>query len=145
MQWNCPWALPGSLCPHHVGVHACLAPLWTALPWKEEDAEGAGVRVCRIVPLLPLVADRFNGSSGVMHWVRNSFKVARLQSEFGAKHFLSYEFPHEKCSETLPEVAANILIIEFFRGHPRAGDNFTSLLQVLQTLYTKRQKHPCLP
>ena len=32
--------------------------------------------------------------------------------------------------------------IEFFRGRPRGGDNFTSLFQVLQTLYSKRQKHP---
>ena len=31
--------------------------------------------------------------------------------------------------------------IEFFRGCPRGGDNFASLFQVLQTLYSKRQKH----
>ena len=35
--------------------------------------------------------------------------------------------------------------VEFFRGRPRGGDNFTSLFQVLQTLYSKRQKHPFSP
>ena len=35
--------------------------------------------------------------------------------------------------------------LEFFRGRPRGGDNFTSLFQVLQTLYSKRQKRPFLP
>ena len=34
------------------------------------------------------------------------------------------------------------IFIEFFRGRPRAGDNFTSLFQVLPTLDSKRQKHP---
>ena len=35
--------------------------------------------------------------------------------------------------------------IEFFRGRPRGGDNFTSLFQAFQTLYSKRQKHPLSP
>ena len=35
--------------------------------------------------------------------------------------------------------------IEFFMGRPRRGDNFTSLVKVLQTLYSKRQKHLFLP
>ena len=39
-------------------------------------------------------------------------------------------------------VASRGSFIEFFRGRPREGDNFTSLFQVLQTLYSKRQKHP---
>ena len=38
----------------------------------------------------------------------------------------------------------NAYLIEFFRGRPRGGDNFTSLLQVLQSLYSKRQKHPLI-
>ena len=37
------------------------------------------------------------------------------------------------------------LIIELSRGGPRGGDNFTSLFHVLQTLYSKRQKHPVWP
>ena len=41
-----------------------------------------------------------------------------------------------------PEVSK---IIEFFRGRPRRGDNFMSLFLVLQTLYSKRQKHPFWP
>ena len=36
-------------------------------------------------------------------------------------------------------------VIEFFRGGPRGGDNLTSLFEVLQTLYSKRQKHPFSP
>ena len=43
------------------------------------------------------------------------------------------------CSSPL---ATPKLIIEFLRGCPRRGDNFISLLQVLQTLYSKRQKTP---
>ena len=39
----------------------------------------------------------------------------------------------------------NQKFIEFFRGRPRGGDNFTSIFQVLQTLYSKRQNHPLLP
>ena len=39
-----------------------------------------------------------------------------------------------------------IRIIEFFRWGPRRADNFTSLFQkVLQTLYSKRQRHPFSP
>ena len=36
-------------------------------------------------------------------------------------------------------------VTEFFRGGPRGGDNFASLLQVLQTPNSKRQKHPFKP
>ena len=35
-------------------------------------------------------------------------------------------------------------VIEFFRARPRRGDNFTSLCQVLQTLCSKRHRHPFL-
>ena len=48
-----------------------------------------------------------------------------------------------KNSATFPTL--NWLLIEFFRGRPRGGDNFTSHFQVLQTLYSKRQKQPFLP
>ena len=43
------------------------------------------------------------------------------------------------------EVAGVVNIIEFFRGRFRRGDNFMPLVEVFQTLYSKRQKHPFLP
>ena len=43
------------------------------------------------------------------------------------------------------EVDFRTKIIEFFRGRPRRGRQLYFTFQVLQTLYSKRQKHPFSP
>ena len=70
------------------------------------------------------------------------------QKTFKNGYFCKQSQNVNRISENRNDIARggkNDYIIEFFRGRPQGGDNFNSLCQVLQTFYSKRQKHPFLP
>ena len=89
---------------------------------------------------------RNNGSLALsaMHLLRMCSML--VPSEFS--HFAKTAREKKLCFCSFPEISC---ISESEKNHralqggPRGGDKFTSLFQALQSLYSKRQKHPFLP
>ena len=97
-------------------------------------ASGGGASACE-------VSDKMKVGARIHQ--TEALHTTRAQSYGSWENYLSI------CSRlqllTVTVVISTFFFMEFFRGRPRGGDNFTSLFQVLQTLYSKRQKHPFLP